>query len=69
MRLSDDKRDAIQRKPTESPTAYDLYLRGMAFYQLRHNDDNERAIELFRQAIQQDPKFASGYAALGNRIY
>ena len=66
VRLSDDKRDAIQRKPTESPTAYDLYLRGMAFYQLRHNDDNERAIELFRQAIEQDPKFASGYAALGN---
>ena len=38
----------------------------MAFYELRHKDDNERAIALFRQAIEQDSKFAPGYAALGN---
>ena len=66
VRLSADERNDIQRKPTESPTAYDLYLRGMAFYELRHKDDNERAIALFRQAIEQDSKFAPGYAALGN---
>jgi len=66
VRLSADERNDIQRKPTESPTAYDLYLRGIAFYELRHKDDNERAIALFRQAIEQDSKFAPGYVALGN---
>lgn len=66
VRLSRDERTNLEQKPTESFEAYDLYLRGMAFYELRHKEDNERAISLFRQAIEQDPKFALGYAGLAN---
>jgi serine/threonine protein kinase/tetratricopeptide (TPR) repeat protein len=66
VRLSPDERTNLEHKPTENPTAYDLYLRGRAFYELRHKEDNERAISLFRQAIEQDPKFALGYAGLAN---
>jgi serine/threonine protein kinase len=78
VRLSADERDDIQRKPTENPTAYDLYLRGTAFYELRHKEDNETAIALFRQAIEkdsglpleraleEDTGFALGFAGLAN---
>jgi serine/threonine protein kinase/tetratricopeptide (TPR) repeat protein len=66
VRLLPDELTNLQRKPTENLTAYDLYLRGMAFFELRHKEDNERAIALYRQAIEQDSKFALGYAGLAN---
>jgi serine/threonine protein kinase/Tfp pilus assembly protein PilF len=66
VRLSADERGDIQRKPTENLTAYDLYLRGMAVYELRHKKDNDKAIELFQEAIQKDAGFALGYAGLAN---
>jgi TolB-like protein/Tfp pilus assembly protein PilF len=64
--LTSDERNRIQSKPTENLTAYDLYLRAQAFYELRHVEDNQKAIELFRQALELDPKFALGYVGLGN---
>jgi serine/threonine protein kinase len=66
VRLSPDERDNIQRKPTENLNAYDLYLRGKEYYEFRRKDDNESAIGLFKQAIEQDPKFALAYAGLAN---
>jgi TolB-like protein len=66
VRLSADELQEIKKKPTENVGAYDLYLQGREFYDLRHKDDNEKAIALFRQAIELDPKFALGYAGLAN---
>jgi TolB-like protein/thioredoxin-like negative regulator of GroEL len=66
VRLSPNERDQIQQKPTDNVTAYDLFLQGRAFYLLRHKDDNEKAIELFRQALELDPKFSLGYVGLAN---
>ena len=66
VRLTTDERDRIRRKPTENLTAYDLYLQGQAYYEVRRKEDNERAVELFRQALELDPKFALGYAGLAN---
>jgi TolB-like protein len=66
VKLSPDERDNIQRKPTENLNAYDLYLRGKEYYELRQKDDNEKAISLYQQAIEQDPKFALAYVGLAN---
>ncbi len=66
VRLSADQRASIQQKPTENLTAYDLYLRGQALFELFHEEDNEKAIALFRQALEADPKFALGYSGLAN---
>jgi TolB-like protein/lipopolysaccharide biosynthesis regulator YciM len=66
VRLSPNERDQIQQKPTDNVTAYDLFLQGRAYYLLRHKDDNEKAIELFRQALELDPKFSLGYVGLAN---
>jgi serine/threonine protein kinase/tetratricopeptide (TPR) repeat protein len=66
VKLSADERANIQQQPTANLTAYDLYLRGQASYQLLHKDDNDRAIAYFQQALEADPKFALGYAGLAN---
>jgi tetratricopeptide (TPR) repeat protein len=49
-------------KPTESLNAYDYYLRGMADLHRGGRQDVERALPLFRKAIDLDPDFASAYA-------
>lgn len=66
IRLSTEERARLDQKPTENPNAYDLYLRGLTLWQLRHKGENEEAIKLFRQALEQDPKFALAYVALAN---
>jgi serine/threonine protein kinase/tetratricopeptide (TPR) repeat protein len=66
VRLSAEERATLERKPTENLTAYDLYLRGIALWELRHKEDNEKAILLFKQALDQDARFALAYAGLAN---
>jgi TolB-like protein len=49
-------------KPTESLNAYDYYLRGIANLHRGGQQDIDRALPLFRKAIELDPDFASAYA-------
>jgi serine/threonine protein kinase/Tfp pilus assembly protein PilF len=64
--LSANERANIKHKPTENSDAYDLYLRGWGLYQLYEKDENEKAIDLFKQAIEVDPKFALAYTGLAD---
>ena len=66
VHLTSNELKDIKRKPTENVTAYDLYLQGQELYQQLHKEDNEKAIALFRQAIELDPKFALGYVGLAD---
>lgn len=66
VKFSQDQRNDIERKPTDNMAAYDIYLRANEYYELRHKDDNERAISLYQQAIEKDPKFALAYVGLAN---
>jgi adenylate cyclase len=50
-------------KPTDSLSAYDNYLRGMAaLYQFSSPETNAEALQLFKRAIELGPDFASAYA-------
>jgi serine/threonine-protein kinase len=65
-----EEQEKIERPPTQSPEAYEFYLRGrdqLFAYVLRTYDiaDLERAIRMFNEAIGQDPEFAAAHAALG----
>ena len=64
--LSADERTNIQRKPTENLTAYDLYLQGRALWEVHRQEDNDHAIELFKNALEQDPKFVLAYIGLAD---
>src|ERR1700720_1649157 len=63
-RLSRDEQATLQQKPTQNLAAYDFYLRGWALYQLYRQEDNEKAIDLFKQEVGLDPNFALAYTAL-----
>lgn len=58
----------VRRIPTESLTAYDLYLRGLELW-FRANyetkkEANAQARQLFEQAVALDPHYAQAYAGL-----
>jgi TolB-like protein len=53
--------ERAKRKPTESLDAYDYYLRGIAKLHSGTRDSIAAALDLFRQAIERDPEFASAY--------
>jgi len=65
-RLSADERADIQRKPTGNIAAYDLYLQGRAFWQTHRQEDNDKAIGLFKQALEDDPKFVLAQIGLAD---
>lgn len=65
-KLSADERANLQRGPTENLTAYDLYLQGRALWELHRQEDNDNAVELFKKALEQDPKFGLAYVGLAD---
>ena len=48
------------------PEAYDLFLRGKYFWNLRELGSVPKAIGFFQQTVQKDPKYAPAYAGLAD---
>ncbi len=63
--ISDAEIKAIQKIPTSSEEAYELYLEGFYQYNLRTIDSWQKAEEIFENVLQIDPEFANAYAFLG----
>jgi len=63
-RLSPREKDLVEKRPTESFEAYNLYLQGRHFRNQETLASFERAIDYFQRAIQQDPNYARAYAGL-----
>jgi adenylate cyclase len=56
--------ERIARSPTDNLTAYDFYLRGVAYDERQTKEDNLRARRMFEKAIQVDPSYARALAEL-----
>ncbi len=52
--------------PTDNMEAYELYLRGRAFFHRAGQKQTRFAIELFSRAIEKDPGYAQAYAGLAD---
>jgi serine/threonine protein kinase/tetratricopeptide (TPR) repeat protein len=65
-KLSADERTNLQRKPTDNLTAYDLYLQGRSLWEAHSQEDNDKAVELFKQSLEQAPKFVLAYVGLAD---
>jgi tetratricopeptide (TPR) repeat protein len=52
--------ERARRKPTESLTAYDLFLRALPLYR-SNAEHNEEALNLLQRAIRLDPAYSSAY--------
>ncbi len=59
----------LRKRPTASLTAYDYYLKGLQYYHRFRREDNERAIELFEKALEEDPTFAPAFAGRADAYY
>jgi TolB-like protein/DNA-binding winged helix-turn-helix (wHTH) protein/Tfp pilus assembly protein PilF len=51
---------------TESYEAYDLYLKGLYFWNKRTAEGFRQAADYFQQAIDKDPNYAQAYAGLAD---
>jgi len=66
VKLRLTEKESIQNKPTENIEAYDLYLRGMDYYNNRISGANLKIAEqLLMSSIKIDSNFAAAYARLG----
>ncbi|MGD2122620.1 MAG: tetratricopeptide repeat protein [Gemmatimonadota bacterium] len=61
-----EERARIESRPTESLQAYDLYLLGRSYWNQFSEAGFQRAIELFHQAIDLDPRFARAHAGIAD---
>jgi len=64
LRLPADRATGIGRRQTRNPGAYDAYLRGRHFQNLRTPENTARAISLFERAIALDSEYALAWSAL-----
>jgi len=63
--LSSEKQD-IERRPTASVEAYQLYLKGRYHFSLRTKEDFDEALRYFNAAIKLDPRCAVAYAGISD---
>jgi len=63
--LQPGEREMLERIPSKSTEAYTLYLKARELLDNGTSEANRRAEPMLRLAIELDPEFALGHAALG----
>ena len=58
--------EQIDKQPTDSPEAYDLYLKGRYFWNKRTKVGITEAIKYFDNAIEKDANYALAYVGLAD---
>ena len=67
VRLTPQEQQAVQRRYTQNPQAYEAYLMGYVFLQQEDNPEKlEAARKYFEQALQLDPNYASAMIGLSD---
>jgi eukaryotic-like serine/threonine-protein kinase len=65
-KLSASEKQQVTKQGTQSPEAYELYLRGRYSWNKRTLGDIEESISYFNQAIAKDPGYALAYSGLAD---
>jgi eukaryotic-like serine/threonine-protein kinase len=70
LKLSAEEQEKIEKPLTNSPEAYEFYLRGrdLLFHYITHSFDDhdlDLAIKMCQEAIRLDPAFARAHSTLG----
>ncbi len=63
-KLTDAVRQRLAKRYTRSLEAYEYFLRAQAMFLVRQADVNEASRDLYRKALELDPRFARAYAGL-----
>ncbi|HUQ33490.1 MAG TPA: winged helix-turn-helix domain-containing protein, partial [Pyrinomonadaceae bacterium] len=65
LKLPREEQERLTRRPTESPEAYQLYLKGRYFWNRRPHG-LKKGIEYFDRALDQDPQYALALSGLAD---
>lgn len=66
LTLTKEQENIFAKQPTTNADAYEAYLRGRYFWNLRTGENFTKAISEFEEAVKLDPNFALEYAGLGD---
>ncbi|HSQ19475.1 MAG TPA: protein kinase [Blastocatellia bacterium] len=66
LQLTREQQQLVVRRYTENTAAYETYLKGRYFYSKVTEDDLNRSIDYYQQAIALDPNYALAYVGLAN---
>jgi len=66
VHLVEKDREKLQTRATESPEAYNLYLKGRFYWNERTEEGVNKAIRYFEESLRADPKFAKAYTGLAD---
>jgi TolB-like protein/DNA-binding winged helix-turn-helix (wHTH) protein len=65
-KLTKEEKVRFTKSVTANPEAYQLYLKGLFFLELRTSDTLPRAHDYFSQALARDPAFAQAYVGMAD---
>jgi len=66
VRLTPGEQSRLATAPTVNPEAHDAYLRGRYFFNRPSEENQQRAIVQFNEAIRLSPSFAPAYSGLSD---
>jgi DNA-binding winged helix-turn-helix (wHTH) protein/TolB-like protein/Flp pilus assembly protein TadD len=66
VQLSPQEKERLAKHYTESPEAYQLYLRGQLLWHGRRQNWIEQSLHYYQQAIEKDPNFALAYIGVAD---
>jgi adenylate cyclase len=69
LQVSLSERGVRSRQTTDNLEAYDDLLRGLEYSWRETKDDDAKAIEFYRKAIELDPNYADAYVMLSGAIF
>jgi adenylate cyclase len=69
VNLLSSEKAAIEKRPTEDSDAYELYLLGRHYLEMRTKEGIERALYYFNEAIKIDPDYALAHAGIADTYH
>ncbi|MFC1692003.1 tetratricopeptide repeat protein [Candidatus Latescibacterota bacterium] len=73
VKLLEKEKAAIEKRPTENPEAWALYLQGCHFWNLRASSQQEemlrKGLDNFQKAVEKDSDFALAYTGIANSYH
>ncbi len=69
VKLLKKEEEALLKRYTEDPEAYNLYLKGIYFLRMYTTEGFQEAIKYFELTLQKDPNYALAYYGLSEVFY
>ena len=66
LTLTGKQQEQLKKVYTHNTEAYQLYLKGRYYWNMRTREGMNRAIESFQKAIEKDPEYALAYSGLSD---